>query len=489
MKNIIKIAVSLGLVGCAVLSIPSVFADDSGWYMGANIGRSMGNVDNGEITSQLIAAGATSVTIDEDERDRAYKIFGGYQYNNNFALEGGYFNLGQLGYTATTTPAGTLTGEASISGLNLDLVGMLPFSEKFSAFGRLGLSYTRTEDTFSNSGFVPVPANADPSKNAANYKFGVGLQYDFTQALAMRAELERYRIDDAVDNKADIDLISIGLVYRFGKQTPPPVRHQVERLVIVPVKVKTEEYCTVLDIQFDIKQKQVRIEDTEKLAALATYMKKYPKTTAVIEGHTDDIGSKEYNLKLSQQRADSVVEDLVNNHQIEASRLNAVGYGETRPLAYNTTSKGQQINRRINAVIACVDDIAGLKVAPTRITMALGMEFDPYEHNIKAKYRDRLQYIADYMQANPSVNALVEGYADRVVGTGSARVKVDPDASMMISQLRAQKVVDYLVDDLGVARSRLQTESYGREGRVTYGTTLDTQQENRRVNIILIYPK
>jgi outer membrane protein OmpA-like peptidoglycan-associated protein len=121
--------------------------------------------------------------------------------------------------------------------------------------------------------------------------------------------------------------------------------------------------------------------------------------------------------------------------------------------------------------------------------MALGMEFDPYEHNIKAKYRDRLQYIADYMQANPSVNALVEGYADRVVGTGSARVKVDPDASMMISQLRAQKVVDYLVDDLGVARSRLQTESYGREGRVTYGTTLDTQQENRRVNIILIYPK
>ncbi|MDT8453485.1 MAG: OmpA family protein [Gammaproteobacteria bacterium] len=486
MKKITKIAGSLGLMGCAVINM--AVADDSGWYMGANVGRSMGNIDDDAISAQLMATGVTSVTIDEDDRDTGYKLFGGYQYNKNFALEGGYFDLGQLGYTATTVPAGTLAGEADISGLNLDLVGMYPFSSKFSAFGRFGLNYAQTEDTFSSTGIVPVPADPDPGKNALNYKFGVGLQYDFTEALGMRAEVERYRINDAVGNKADVDLVSIGLIYRFGEKKSHPVR-QAEHQVIVPVKTKTEEYCTVLDIEFDIKQNQVHVEDREKMAALATFMKKYPNTTAVIEGHSDNVGDSDYNLKLSRQRADSVVEYLVKEHQINASRLKAVAYGETRPRAYNMSSEGQQSNRRVDAVIACVDDIAGLKVAPTRITMALELEFDPYKHEIKSKYRSGLDHVAEYMKANPSVVAVVEGHADRVVGTGAARTKVDAETSMKISQNRAQSVVNYLVNELGIAKSRLNIASYGQTDRVTYGTTLDAQQENRRVNIILIYPK
>jgi OmpA-OmpF porin, OOP family len=486
MKSITKIACSLGLVGCAVINIAA--ADDSGWYIGTNIGRSMGNIDDDSIRSQLMVTGVTSVVIDDNDRDTGYKLFGGYQYSNNFALEGGYFNLGQLGYTATTTPAGTLIGEISISGLNLDLVGMHPFANKFSAFGRFGLNYAKTEDTFSNSGLVPIPANTDPRKNTLNYKYGVGLRYDITEALGLRAEVERYRINDAVGNKADVDLISIGLVYRFGEKKSHPAQRHEESRVIVPVKAKTEEYCSVLDIEFDIKQNQVHAEDTQKMAALATYMKKYPKTTAVIEGHSDNVGTSDYNLKLSQQRADSVVKYLVNEQHIKASRLSAVGYGETRPIASNATSEGQQSNRRIDAVIACVDDIEGLKVAHTRITMALNINFDPYKHTIQSKYRAGLAHVANYMKANRSVTAMIEGYADRVVGTGTARTKVDPRMAMKISQQRAQSVVNYL-NQLGIARSRLSIASYGQTGRVTYGTTLYAQQENRRVNIIFIYPK
>lgn len=484
MKNINKIAASLGLVGCAVLSVPSIAADDAGWYMGANLGRSIANIDEDGISSRLRGTGSTSVTIDDDDNDTAYKLFGGYQYNENFAIEGGYFNLGKFGYTATTIPAGTETGEAKVSGLNLDLVAMFPFSENLSGFGRFGLSYTQTKDTFSNTGSVPAPANANPSDDSLNHKFGAGLQYDFSDAFGMRAEIERYRINDAVGNDGDVDLISVGLVYRFGKKSAP-VQHQA----IVPVPIKTEQYCSVLDIEFAIKQNQVHIEDTEKLDALGTFMKKYPNTTAVIEGHTDNVGKSDYNLKLSQQRADSVVSYLIKEQQIDASRLKAVGYGETRPRAYNTSSKGQQSNRRINAVINCVDDIAGLKVKPTRITLAMELKFDPYQHTIKPKYHDRLAYVAKYMNANPSVNALVEGFADRVVGTGAARTKVSAETSMKVSQQRAQSVVDYLVDNLGVDRSRLTLASHGQTGRTTYGSTLGQQQENRRVNIIMIYPK
>lgn len=486
---------SLGLVGITVLSIQPVFADDvavaddSGWYIGGNIGRSTGNIDDDSINDYLMSTGATSVSFDDDDSDTAYKLFGGYRYNKNFAVEGGYFNLGQLGYTATTIPAGILNGEVSIRGLNLDLLGIYPFTEKFSAFGRVGLNYAKTEATFSSSGLVATPANTDPSKNAANYKFGVGLEYDFTERLSSRTEIERYRINDALGDKGSIDMLSFGLVYRFGGKKSQVVPHRKAPPEIVAVAVKTEEYCSLLDIEFDIKQKEVQIESLEKLAALGTFMKKYPNTTAVIEGHSDNVGESDYNLQLSNQRAENVVDYLVNKQDINASRLSAKGYGETRPRAYNTSKEGQQSNRRINAVIECVDDIAGLEVAPTRITMVMALEFEPSKHQIKSKYLAGLKNIAVYLKANPGVTAMVEGYADRYVGIGADETQMDTNTSKNISKDRAQTVVSYLVNELGIDASRLNINSYGQTSRTTYGTTLDAQQENRRVNIIFMYPK
>ena len=115
----------------------------------------------------------------------------------------------------TTTPAGTLERQHQAQGLNLDAVGILPINGKFSALGRVGLNYAEARDSFSGTGAVNV-ANPSPSKHDTNYKFGAGLQYDFTKLLGVRAEAERYRVDDAVGNKGDIDLFSLGLVYRFS---------------------------------------------------------------------------------------------------------------------------------------------------------------------------------------------------------------------------------------------------------------------------------
>jgi len=306
----------------------------------------------------------------------------------------------------------------------------------------------------------------------------------------MRAEAERYRIDDAVGNRGDINMYSVGLVYRFGQKkavTPPPVAR-----VIVPVKVKPQaqmqRYCSILDIQFEIKQQDIQREDKEKLAVLGTYMNKYPDTTAVIEGHTDDVGESDYNLKLSQQRADSVVSYLVDELHVAPSRLTAVGYGETRPIADNDTIEGQQANRRIDAVIACVTDIAGLKVLPARITMAMELGFDENKSNIDPEYFDGLRQVADFMKANPAVTATVEGHSDKYVGTDADREKMNPGVAMQLAQDRAQSVVNYLADKQGISRSRLTTEAYGDTGRVAYDITLEGQQENRRANIIINYP-
>jgi len=256
-------------------------------------------------------------------------------------------------------------------------------------------------------------------------------------------------------------------------------------LVIVPVPVNTQQYCSILDIQFEIKQDDIQREEKEKLVVVGTFMNKYPDTTAVIEGHTDNVGTDAYNLKLSQRRAESVVDYLVTDLHIASSRLSAVGYGEMRPIADNSTDEGKQMNRRINAVIACATDIAGLRVLPARVTMAMEMEFDPYKAEIEPQYRDRLATVANFMKVNPTVTATVEGHAGKLVG----KQHVSAELAMDISRQRAQHVVDYLADKLGVARSRLSAEGYGQSRRVAYGTTLEGQQENRRVNIIFNYAK
>jgi OOP family OmpA-OmpF porin len=480
----------LGIAAVAICTSPFAAAEDSNWYIGGNIGQSRAKIDDARITSQLLGAGLATSSITNDDKHLAYKLFGGYQLNKNFALEAGYFDLGQFGYTATTVPAGTLKGNIKLKGVSLDVLGMLPLAPQFSAFGRLGVNYAKASDTFASTGMVGVPTNANPGKSAFNYKAGLGVQYDFTKAFGVRAEAERYRINDAVGNKGDVNMFSLGLVYRFDEKKPAAAQAAPQRAVaaapiyiIVPV-VKLQKYCSILDFQFEIKQDDIQREEKEKLAVLGTYMNKYPETTAVIEGHSDNVGAYEYNQKLSLRRAEAVVSYLVDTLHIARTRLTAVGYGDTRPIADNSTKEGQQMNRRIDAVIACTTDIAGLKVNPARLTMAMEVDYDPLKSEIDPLYYDGLHEVANFMRANPAVTATVEGHAASKIGN----VHVSPEDAMEVSSRRAQKVVDFLVAKEGISRSRLSAEAYGKSRRVVYGTSLEGQQENRRVNIIFNYP-
>ena len=223
--KLLKTSGTLSLVALAAIASPYAIADATGWYGGASIGRSGATIDDARITSGLLGQGLSASSISDRDSDSGYKLFGGYQFSRNFALESGWFDLGKFGYTATTVPAGTLSGDIRVRGLNLDAVGILPITDRLSALGRVGLNYAQTRGTFSGTGAARVPyADPNPRKRDTNYKFGVGLMYDFTESLGMRVEAERYRINDAVGNKGHIDLFSVGLVYRFGGKAPAPPR-------------------------------------------------------------------------------------------------------------------------------------------------------------------------------------------------------------------------------------------------------------------------
>lgn len=378
--------ISAAVVAAAsALTVQSVTAQtattqDSAWYVGGNVGRSMATVDNARITSGLAGAGLATNSITDRDRTTGFKIYGGYQLNPNFALESGYFDLGKFGFTANTSPAGTLNGDIRVRGLNLDLVGTLPLSEQFSLLGRVGANFAQTRGTFSGTGAVGV-ANPNPSKRETNYKIGVGLQYAFTESLSMRGELERYRINDAVGNKGHVDMLSVGLVYKFGgkTQSPPPVapRTAVTEPVVIaaapvvvtpppppapvtpppPVKVSFSA-----DSLFDFDKSAVKPAGKQALDKFAADLKNTQYDAVKVTGHTDRLGSPAYNQKLSSRRADAVSAYLVESAGVASNKIAAQGVSGANPVTKPGDCKG---NKPTAKLIACLQPDRRVEVEVT----------------------------------------------------------------------------------------------------------------------------
>jgi outer membrane protein OmpA-like peptidoglycan-associated protein len=100
------------------------------------------------------------------------------------------------------------------------------------------------------------------------------------------------------------------------------------------------------DVSFDLDSDVVRPGLYNELDRIAQIMIKYPQTSILVEGHTDSTGSEAYNQQLSERRANSV-KNLLVQRGVQAYRINILGYGESRPVATNATPEGRQMNRRV----------------------------------------------------------------------------------------------------------------------------------------------
>jgi len=350
------------------MATSSAFADDpersvdKGWYLGANIGQSTSQIDNTRIVNGLLEAGSSVSSMSDDGSDIGYKLFGGYQFTKNFAIEGGYFNLGEFDFSATVLP-GAIDGTIEIDGVNFDLVGFLPLTKKFSLFARAGINYAETNDTFSTTGIVPL-STTSASRRDTNGKFGAGLQYSFNDAVGMRFEAERYRINDGVGNTDNADLVSLGIVYRFGVQKPPVVAVVERPPEPAPIPVpRFEKYTLSATELFEFDSDDLRLPQP-KLDEIAQVLAADSSIHQVtITGYTDRIGADDYNQKLSKRRAIAVKNYLLNKG-IAAHRIKAEGKGEANPVVQCTETdrmaliKCLQPNRRVE-----VDQISSLREA------------------------------------------------------------------------------------------------------------------------------
>jgi OOP family OmpA-OmpF porin len=113
----------------------------------------------------------------------------------------------------------------------------------------------------------------------------------------------------------------------------------------------TEKVGITLQLNFDSNSAAIKPEFTDDIDRVASFMRKYPRASVVIEGHTDNTGSSDYNQKLSARRAQAVADSLVRDHGIAADRVRSVGYGDSQPIADNNTSAGRSQNRRVHAAI------------------------------------------------------------------------------------------------------------------------------------------
>ena len=132
--------------------------------------------------------------------------------------------------------------------------------------------------------------------------------------------------------------------------TPPPP--EPKRVEVTADKIMISE-----KIQFDFNQATIKPESNGLLDEITSVIRQNPRLKKIsIEGHTDSDGADSYNKKLSQGRADAVMHYLTE-HGIEAGRLAAKGYGESKPIAPNDTPEGKEKNRRVEFLITQQDEV------------------------------------------------------------------------------------------------------------------------------------
>ena len=364
------------LAGLApVLAAPACAQEGGYFYGGLTAGVTRAHIDQERISSGLSGQGLTVTGFNRDQSGNGYGIFGGYQINRNFGIEAGYVDLGQFGFSASTSPPGRLDGQIKLQGLHLDLVGTLPITESFSLIGRVGAQNTRARDQFTGSGAVAV-TNASPSARSTQAKYGVGIQYEFAPSLLVRAEAERFRINDAVGNRGGVNMVSLSLVFPFGRSPPPAPRMAAAPAYVapapapapppapMPAPMVVEKVAPVLVVPapappprrrvsfsaeslFGFDQSAIKPDGRAALDRFAADTKGTQFDVITVEGHTDRLGSTAYNQRLSTQRAEAVKAYLVSAGGIDAGKLNAVAKGESEPVTKAADCKGTKPSAKL----------------------------------------------------------------------------------------------------------------------------------------------
>ncbi|EAJ3623462.1 fibronectin-binding outer membrane protein CadF [Campylobacter coli] len=271
----------------------------------------------------------------------------GYHFDDFWLdqLELGLEHYSDVKYTnSTLTTDITRTYLSAIKGIDL--------GEKFYFYGLAGGGY----EDFSKGAF--------DNKSGGFGHYGAGLKFRLSDSLALRLETR----DQISFHNANHSWVStLGISFGFGAKREKVVAEQVKEVAIEPrVAAPAQSQCpaepregAMLDengcektISFEGHFGFDRVDITpafeEKIKKIAQILDENARYDTILEGHTDNIGSRAYNQKLSERRAESVAKEL-EKFGVDKDRIQTVGYGQDKPRSSNDTKEGRADNRRVDA--------------------------------------------------------------------------------------------------------------------------------------------
>ena len=196
MKQVRKMAAvaALGLLASGTTLAQSTYSTpwrgDFWGYVGASAGESKFRTDCNRTITQFEC----------DTKDTGFKVYAGGRMNQWLGLEVGYTDFGRIRASG---------GEVDAWAIPLSLVAGVPFGERFSAFGKVGGLYGRTDVSASLEDLVETG-----DKSGWGWTYGVGMAFAITPTIQLRADWDRHKLD-FVNGREDVDMLSAGLQFRF----------------------------------------------------------------------------------------------------------------------------------------------------------------------------------------------------------------------------------------------------------------------------------
>jgi len=401
----------IGLLALAVLATPAMAAERSGFYIGGDVGQSNWNISQKDANNlsaglaeelEIFAPANDTITANKgklSDTDTTYSLFVGYQIVPWLAVEASYMDLGNETIKASGTidygPHVTGLPDYAVYGANakfessgwaISALPMLPLGESWNLFGRLGyyMGDNKLSGKFTAEQYLAVTdpdtlydsfeAKGHTSDNSGVFMWGAGFSYTWNHRVSTR--LEYTNVTDVAEvsgRKSDVERFTLGLVYRFGHEEAAPVAAApVAAVAAAPAKCADSDNDGVCDTadrcpdtaagervgpygcpcdvsirtHFAFDSAELTAEDKAALDKVATRLQELEFVGGTATGHTDNVGDEAYNLKLSERRAQAVA-DYLAAKGVAAGRITAIGLGETKPLADNSTEEGRAQNRRV----------------------------------------------------------------------------------------------------------------------------------------------
>lgn len=310
--------------------------------------------------------GAQDFDSKRDARDAGvWGIGGEYQFDEHWGME--------LDYTRAFSEmkAGTPRHHVDYDRVSLDGIyyfGASGTNESVIPYFKLGAGHNRYDYN-----------RLDIDDQNTDVDAGFGARFKIGERLSVRPELKAvHELDDSQTHA----VFTLGVGYAFGGAAkpapapapvvaaPPPepvdsdgdgVTDDKDKCPNTPRGLEVDaDGCEYhlnkseeirVDIKFATNKSDIPDEYVSEVERVAKFLRRYAGVKAEIAGHTDSTASDAYNQKLSQRRADAVKSMLVTRFGIDAGRLDAVGYGESKPIASNDTVDGRAQNRRVVAVM------------------------------------------------------------------------------------------------------------------------------------------